>query len=324
MAISRHQGKWLYEFWRKGTRYRGSGYATENQAIVAQEEAKKNIGKINTDFFELCNSRLDDVKLRRTEKYYKANHKLLKNLMKRWGQKREITRKDVEAFLLERAKTSSHCANNNLRLIKALFNHGVEREWFSYNPAGKVKLFPVKRSKKYIPTLEDILKVLAKAEPKDKAYLLTIIHTLARVGEINNLKWDDIKDGHLILRTRKARNSDIKERIIPINEVLKKAIEKIPKTGEYVFMNKRTKTKYDYRDKFLDTLCQKAEVQRFTFHCLRHFGASLLANQGEPLTNIQELLGHEKATTTDIYLQSLKTTLTTKKLEMIDDSLLNN
>lgn len=319
MSVYRHQGRWRYEFWRGGTRYTGSGYSTENAAIVAQETAKKNVGKTNTDFLQLCNSRLDDVKLRRTEKYYKVNQKLLKKLMILWGRKREITRKDIELYLMEKAKTSTFSANNHLRMIKALFNHGVDREWFSYNPAGKIKYFPVKRSKKYIPTKEDILKVLAKANPKDKAYLLTIIHTLARVGEINALKWEDVKDGFLVLRTRKAKNSDIKERIVPINAVLKAWLEKLPKDGEYVFMNKRTKTRYDYRDKFLVTLCEKAEVKKFTFHCLRHFAASYLAEQGEPLTSIQELLGHEKATTTDIYLQSLKTTLTTKRLEVIDD-----
>jgi hypothetical protein len=38
---------------------------------------------------------------------------------------------------------------------------------------------------------------------------------------------------------------------------------------------------------------------------LRHYGASKLAQEGVPLTDIQALLGHQRATTTDIYLQSL-------------------
>jgi site-specific recombinase XerD len=38
---------------------------------------------------------------------------------------------------------------------------------------------------------------------------------------------------------------------------------------------------------------------------VRHYGASRLAKEGIPLTDIQALLGHSRATTTDIYLQSL-------------------
>jgi site-specific recombinase XerD len=41
------------------------------------------------------------------------------------------------------------------------------------------------------------------------------------------------------------------------------------------------------------------------YHCLRHAAASEMAAKGVPLTEIQKYLGHERATTTDIYLQSL-------------------
>ena len=103
------------------------------------------------------------------------------------------------------------------------------------------------------------------------------------------------------------------------NEILKEAFEAIPKEGEYVFINPKTKTKYTCRDKFVGTLCRKAGVKRFTYHCLRHLGSSLLADGGEALTTIQNILGHERATTTDIYLRSINKSvvLATKKLEGI-------
>jgi len=48
-------------------------------------------------------------------------------------------------------------------------------------------------------------------------------------------------------------------------------------------------------------------------------GASILADEGESLTAIQNILGHERATTTDIYLQSISKSVVsaTKKLEKI-------
>ena len=95
------------------------------------------------------------------------------------------------------------------------------------------------------------------------------------------------------------------ERIIPLYKQLKEVIARIPKNGEYVFTNPKTGTKYDYRKGMLKGLCKRAKVKYFTFHALRHYGASKLAQEGVPLPDIQALLGHQRATTTDIYLQSL-------------------
>jgi integrase len=154
--------------------------------------------------------------------------------------------------------------------------------------------------------MEDVIKVLTKAKEMDRLYLLVLAHSMGRVNAINQLKWNDVHDNHISLYTRKARNSDLKEILIPINSVLRETIKQIPVVGEYVFLNPKTGKPYVYRKKFLTTLCKNAKVQRFTFHCIRHFTASLLDNKGVSLTDIQKLLGHERATTTDIYLQSLR------------------
>ena len=54
-------------------------------------------------------------------------------------------------------------------------------------------------------------------------------------------------------------------------------------------------------------LCKAAEVKQFNFHALRHFVARMLAQGGQAnFGDIQVLLGHQKATTTDIYLKSLE------------------
>ena len=120
---------------------------------------------------------------------------------------------------------------------------------------------------------------------------MCIAHTAARVREINRLKWEDVDNEFrfLILRTRKARNSDEVERTVPVNSILKEVLKSIPKEGEYLFINTRTKTKFDYRDKFLKRLCSQAYVKEFTFHCLRHLSASIMADAGEPLTVIQQV-----------------------------------
>lgn len=53
-------------------------------------------------------------------------------------------------------------------------------------------------------------------------------------------------------------------------------------------------------------LCTKAGVRPFTLKSLRHFVAVRLDDSGkESLTDIQKILGHENATTTDTYLKGL-------------------
>ncbi len=84
----------------------------------------------------------------------------------------------------------------------------------------------------------------------------------------------------------------------------------------------------------LGRLCKKAEVSPFGFHAIRHFFAvSLVKSQQTDLTDIQRLLGHQRATTTDIYLrgidprldhlagvieQAVQPVATCKELEQVD------
>jgi len=310
MTIYRHQGKWRFDFWKKGMRHRQAGFLTKEKARIAEAEARKKVKRTNTDFISWCESRLDDLNERRTSKYAAENEKLLKKLTLMWGSEKEITRQDIEDYLKGK---SPYVANKELRMIKALFNHAIEREKTDYNPAQKVKYFSVKRRKKYIPPKSDVDKVLTILNQEQREYILVIINTMARVGEVNKLKWEDVFDDYLILKTRKSKNSDLTERAIPLNKTLKQIFKDRKEGFVFTFRGEP----YGYRSKFLKNACKKAGVKRFTYHALRHYGASTLANAGVSLPDIQTLLGHQRTTTTDIYLQSIRGSLkdAVKKLE---------
>jgi integrase len=308
MSVYRHQGKWKFDFWKAKVRHQEGGFPTKAEARAAEAEAQKNLKQMNSDFIELCGSRLKDLKGRRTTPYFKENQSLIKKLIVRWKGKKKILRLDVEEYLEELAVKSNNLANRELRMIKALFSHGVERDMCN-NPAEKIKFYPVNKKKKYIPPKRDVESVLEKATPRQKNYLLAIINSLARVSEINKLKWSDDFEDYIILRTKKSKNSDITERKIPKNETLKRVIEEMPKVSEYIYCYKKTGKPYGYRSKMMNSLCKQAGVKKFTYHNLRHYGASRLAEAGVSITDIQYLLGHQRATTTDIYLQSISESL---------------
>ena len=317
--VYKHHDKWRYEFEKNGVRHRKGGFKNKQDAAIAEVMARKNLKGMNTDFIKLCESRLKELETRRTDKWFKENKLLIEKLVPLWGKQKEITRQDIEDFINQTALRSPINANSQLKMIKALFNHGIERELCNEDPTVRIKKFPVGKKRKYIPPLEDVKAVLTLAKPMDKLYLLVLAHSMGRVNAINQLRWIDVHDNHISLYTRKARNSDIKEIVIPMNDVLREALRQIPKVNDYVFFNPKTGKPYVYRKRFLHTLCKNAKVQDFTYHCIRHFTASLLDNKGVSLTDIQQLLGHERATTTDIYLQSLKGSTDTaiKKLEDI-------
>jgi len=306
MTVYRHKtGGWTYHFEIEKRRILKGGFKTKQEARSAEAEARKKLKGLNVGFLGLCSARLEDLKIRRSHQHHRENQTLFENLMPLWGKKKVVTREDVEARLRETAHKSKPLANRELRLIKALFGYGTTRGWLEKNPCTGIERFSETKVRRYTPPIEDVDKVLALATPEQRLYLLAVINTMARVREINRLTWEDVKEDHLILRTRKAKCSDLTEREIPLNPTLKEILANLPRTGEYVFINPRTNKKYDYRKKMLGSLCKRAGVKYFTFHCLRHLGASRLMKGGGSITDIQKLLGHQRSTTTDVYLHSI-------------------
>jgi integrase len=318
MGTYRHQGKWMYDFQKGRIRHKKSGFPTKQEAQIAEAKAREKLKKLNVTCIELISKRLEDLEIRRSQKHFKENKALFDNLLQIWGSKKEITRIDIEEYLKKIAKKSTQKANKRLRLLKALWNFGITRGLVSDNPATGIDFYPVTPKRRYIPPMEDVLKVLSLASDEQRRYLLTLICTMARVGEINRLKWEDVYNGYLILRSRKAKNSNLVERKIPLNATLRAILSETERNGEYVFVNKVTHGPFDYRSKFLRNLCKKAKIKYFSFHCLRHMSASRLAEANIPITDIQSLLGHARVSTTDIYLRTLKPSLieAVEKLEV--------
>lgn len=319
MAVYRHRSSWMYDFVKNARRYREGGYRTRQEAVEAEAKARTTARKINMDFLRLCTSRLEDLETRRSKGHFERNKLLFEKLVSKWGTLSEVTITDVEEFLKETAQDSKDKANRYLTLIKALFRHGIKRRLVDYDPTVGIEPYGIERARKYIPPAEDVENVLSIAPQEFKEYLITILHTAGRMREINKLRWDDInfEENYLILKTRKAKNSDLMERKIPLTDTLREILLKKERIGDYVFTNKSSGSYFDNRIKMIRNLCKLAKVKKFTFHNLRHFSASKLANLGVALTDIQEILGHTRPTTTDNYLQALKGSVrdAIKKLE---------
>ena len=85
------------------------------------------------------------------------------------------------------------------------------------------------------------------------------------------------------------------------------------------YPNEPSRWRWIYRDKFFATLCEKAAVPRMGYHNLRHRAACNMIARGAVLTDIQQILGHERATTTDLYLRSLGFNALRDAAELMED-----
>ncbi len=145
---------------------------------------------------------------------------------------------------------------------------------------------------------------------RNKAMLETLYATGIRVSELVNLEMVNIDFDNEILRIMgKGR----KERIVPLTDIAVKYLhlyidnyrqELLGKTtSNYVFISRNQKNiSRQAFFKIIKSLCvEKGIHKEVSPHTIRHsFATHLLAN-GADLRVIQELLGHEDITTTQIY-----------------------
>lgn len=331
MSVYSVKGKgWRYDFTLKGERHTEAWFKTKKEAQAAEsrrrqelENPKPKMEEMQTGitFLELVNLRLDFIKVYKTPAYYKDNQILFRRAVKNWGKLEvsEITSSMIQRYILLRAKDSHYAANYDIRLLKALFNHGVRNKLVLENPVKGIPFLPVEKKTKFVPSIEDIDKVIAQADPDTQAYLWMIRETMGRMGEINRLTWDDVdfKNRCVVLFTRKKQGGHLTPRKVPMTnklfEVLRRRHDERDPTKKWVFWHSYKDRKsgkivtgpYKDRKSVMRGLCKRAGVRYFRFHALRHAGASIMDVSNVPIGAIQRILGHENRTTTEIYLHSI-------------------
>jgi len=204
--------------------------------------------------------------------------------------------------------------------LKSFFKFLSARKIIKSNP---VALLSSPKKPDRLPdflTLEEVEKILNIPSEKnwqslrDKAILELLYSTGIRVGELTSLKIGDIDFFQELI---KVKGKGKKERIVPIGRYALKAlieyIERRPnKKEKNVFLNKYGKPLSERSvERIIDKFSKKAGIgKKITPHTFRHTFATHMLDRGADLRTVQELLGHERITTTQIY-----THLTVEKLK---------
>lgn len=153
---------------------------------------------------------------------------------------------------------------------------------------------------------EEVREILnSVANIKHRAMLSLIYGCGLRRGELLNLKKTDIDNSRGLVIIRQAKGK--KDRIVPFPAKMRMLLEEYYtayKPGYWVFEGQERREQYGESSlaKVLKLAVDKAGIKKgVTLHWLRHSYATHLLEAGTDLRYIQEILGHSRSTTTEIY-----------------------
>jgi len=144
-------------------------------------------------------------------------------------------------------------------------------------------------------TPEEEAQLLTHCGPQLKPLVIAALHTGLRASELLSLTWDEVDFHRCALTVRAAYAKNGESRSVPMNKVLTEVLQGVRMAAlgsESVFCNVRGKPYRSFRTAF-ERAVQKAGLEDFTFHDLRHTFASRLVMRGVDLPTVKELLGHK-------------------------------
>ena len=202
--------------------------------------------------------------------------------------------------------------NRKLSAVNSFFEFCYKSEFINEHSKLKLskipKLLPKFLSYNQIMSALDLIDRDSWIGLRDYALILFLYATGTRISECLELTREDIKDEWLFIRHAKGD----KERVVPIADVAKDAIDKylleFSYENNYIWCN--------YQGTKLSRISAYKITQKYlgvSPHVLRHSYATSLIVGGADLRVVQELLGHASLLTTQIYThiqkQDLKDTV---------------
>jgi integrase/recombinase XerC len=241
----------------------------------------------------------------------------------------QLTVREFLSYLYAQNYTKSTTARK-LATLRSFFKFLIRRGIVTSSPLTQIR---TPKQEKRLPKcldLEQVQKLMDAPgdndllSARDKAMLEVLYSSGIRVSELVELDMADIDLQEGVLRVRgKGR----KDRLTPIGSQAIAAIQKYfemramepklaGKTTGRVFLNKHgeslsTRSVRRKLDKYLVTAGLDPGISP---HTLRHSFATHLLNNGADLRSVQELLGHQSLSTTQVY-----THLTTSKMKQVYD-----
>ncbi|MDT8895435.1 site-specific integrase [Halomonas sp. I1] len=182
--------------------------------------------------------------------------------------------------------------NNHIQVVKRVLNLAY-REWgWLEQPLGDKlkKKAPKNERHVYLSTqeLSQLLQAIPDRNIVEKKVIALAALTGLRQGELLSLDRSNVHGGRILLRPDQTKSG--KARVVPVPEDARPWLEGLPFATTYSRLRHAWET-------------ARAAVGRqdLRFHDLRHSYASMLAQAGESMTTVRDLLGHSSLIVTSRY-----------------------
>jgi len=221
----------------------------------------------------------------------------------------------IEEFFSHRTHLSESARRHIRIALRGIFETAVDNKYCISNPVKPQKSLKKPEETIKIFTLDQLEKLISDAKAhKFGAYVLIPLYTGMRLGELLALQWGDIDLKHGIITVRQSRavaeaggyenktTKNRKVRAVDIGEKLNEILSGMPMTGLYLFSGElgRPISPVTYNRRYKEVFEETGNFYLSAHKC-RHTYASELLHSGVDIRLIQELLGHTRISTTEIY-----------------------
>lgn len=234
--------------------------------------------------------------------------KILDDFVEVIGDKKikDLTIGDIDAYadVLYARGNAVKTRRNRLATVRSLLRYLYVKDLADIRPE-KIELPIIRRQEAVFLTTEEARQLVAVIKDvRDKALVLTMLSTWARINECLNIKLEDINHSSVIIRAGKGGAP----RVVFLNQesrlALKKYIKQRGITSGYVFLNYRgERLTRRYVGRLIHQYAHLAGIHKnVRCHTLRHTGATGFLIAGGRVEDAQQILGHRDISTTMIYL----------------------
>lgn len=303
----------------------------------------KNIGGTLNEMISAKIKELENEEKFGTSAFYKGTLSLLKRYMKHDVPINEVTVEwlnGLEKFILKTANQTTVAMN--MRNIRATMNIakqvGVIRESDYPFGIGKYQIKEGSGKKKALNKKQ--LKAIAEysdgsmtTEFYRDLWLFIYFCNGLNVADLISLKFSDVQNGEIsfIRKKTKNRTRDVKRIYAAITPEMYSIINKWgndPKKSIYIFPflkpgdsawehEKKKKNLTKLINKRMKMIGEKLNLGKITTYVARHTYATVLRNEGVPISIISPMLGHSSVTTTEIYLADLESEYRAKNASLL-------
>lgn len=230
---------------------------------------------------------------------------------------RQITPPMIEELKQERLSTptkhgqrrSPATVNRLLSVLSKIFSLASDAEIVDSNPCRKVRKFRLNNQRIRVLSSEEEVQLLAALGENElvKQIVIFALNTAFRRGEIFNLKWLDADFNRGMIQIRESKSNRM--RVVPMNSTVRSLLNGLDHTSEFVFPSPKTGGRLNQIKRSFRRAVDKAGIEDFRFHDLRHTAATRMADAGADAFTLMKILGHSDIRMTARYTHATDASL---------------